>query len=277
MLTTSALSVASGLSPAELGRFYENGWVGPFPLLDTAGVEALATTGLESQKYFRYSQNLSDVDFEGCHWFKSLHAHYVDFYDAAAHCAVVSRLRTILGDDILAWGVSMTMRRPAQRHRWHVDIEHARWDGITVFIGLKNTMSGSSLTVISGSHRVNGLPQFSNIQSDLEALNACRSVEPGSELHTVDMNEGEFFIFHGRLWHSSLNKTDATRSSIVAQYSRPDAVFAIPLTYDEPVVWSKHRPLCVLVSEHDRYAVNQVVSKPLTNFQPRLSMPVDEG
>lgn len=263
----------SCLTISEVNQFDECGWIGPYQLLDSETVERLAELGREAQKHFRYAANLSETVLQENSWFKSLHVHYPDFCRLAAHPQIVGRLKPLLGENILAWGLTMTTRRSSQRHRWHVDLEHSRWHGLTVFIGLENVSLGSSLTVVSGSHKIMRLPQLENIASDLDALDACRSKDPRCELHTMDMRDGQFFIFHGRLWHASRNTTALTRTSVIAQYCSPDADTRIPLCYDEPVIWSTLRPASILVSGIDRVCRNLVVREPAMNFVPGPDVP----
>jgi ectoine hydroxylase-related dioxygenase (phytanoyl-CoA dioxygenase family) len=74
---------------------------------------------------------------------------------------------------------------------------------------------------------------------------------------------GEFFIFHGWLWHGSHNRTWRVRTALIAQFTRPDAEVAVPLTYDEPIRWHRHRPPCILVHGSDRFGSNRLVAPPL--------------
>ena len=267
MFSPSALSGPPGLSHDELERFGKDGWLGPYPLLTPEGVEHLDRAYSETGDMFS-SKNLpwqaEDLDgFEKCPWFKSLHAYVPAFCQVASHSALVNRLVSILGQDIIAWGVTVTRRRPDQSHRWHVDVEHARCSGANVFIGLKNVSKESSLKLISGSHRIQLAPQSLGVLDDEAALIAIRPTGPASELVSVDMKEGEFIILHGKLWHSSHNKTEYVRTAVLAQYSTPKAAVRIPLNWDEPIRWHSYQPPCILVSGQERFGLNNVVSPPI--------------
>jgi Phytanoyl-CoA dioxygenase (PhyH) len=257
---------ASGLSTQELVRFDEDGWVGNYPLLTRDGIAELFRSRRRGARHFlrkeleRHSQD--DLIFDRRPWFKSMHAYLPAYCRLALHPAIVARVASILGPDVIAWGVATSTRRPGQRHRWHVDVEHRRWPGVSVFIALRNVARGSSLKVISGSHRVDNPPGPSGLTSDEQVLAACRKSRPASELVTVELREGEFFIFDGRLWHGSHNRTLRTRTALIAQYARPDAEIAIPLNYDEPIRWHSHRPPCILVRGSDRFGINRLVAPP---------------
>jgi ectoine hydroxylase-related dioxygenase (phytanoyl-CoA dioxygenase family) len=87
-----------------------------------------------------------------------MHAYLPAYGRLASHPAIVARVASILGPDVIAWGMTTSTVRPGQRHRWHVDVEHRRWPGVSVFVGLRNMARGSSLKVISGSHRLEESP-----------------------------------------------------------------------------------------------------------------------
>jgi hypothetical protein len=130
-----ALAEASNinLSEDELERFEESGSLGPYPLLTATGVESLYQTFTNEDDRFSWknlSKSCEQSDFKTYPWFKSLHAYLRPFCDLAAHPAIIERLSSLLGPDIIVWGVSVTTRSPGQVHRWHVDVEHVKWPGI---------------------------------------------------------------------------------------------------------------------------------------------------
>ena len=193
-------------------------------------------------------------------WDKSLHAHLPDFKKLVNHPSLVERVSDILGPDIIAWGVSVTVRKPGQIHRWHVDVEHKQWRGVSAFIGLTGTSSLSSLKVISGSHNITDMPQTIKISNDIEALKEAKKRISSCEIQTISMSEGEFFIFDGLLWHGSTNTGDSTRLAAIAQFSPTSERAGIPLSFDEPVRWHDSQPACLLVKGKDEYGRNVIVT-----------------
>jgi hypothetical protein len=123
----------------------------------------------------------------------------------------------------------------------------------------QNTSKDSSLKVISGSHRFNCVPQKLGALTDDEVLSAGRACDPHCRLEIVDVREGDFFIFHGRLWYGSHNTGQLVRTAIIAQYSSPDAEVAIPGGWDDPISWHSYRPPCVLVRGTDAVGRNHIV------------------
>jgi ectoine hydroxylase-related dioxygenase (phytanoyl-CoA dioxygenase family) len=197
-----------------------------------------------------------------------MHAYVPEYYDAVCHPAVVGRVASILGPDVIAWGLTLIQSVPGNVHRWHVDVEHRHWDGVSVYMGLENITPQSSLLVVEGSQDIPEPPQaFGQITDDAAALKAARSRVPGAEVRTVGLQPGQFFLFAGRLWHGSHNTGDQVRVAMIAHYSRPDADVRIPLSFDDPVRWHGWRPPCILVAGRDTAGVNRLVGRPHREVQ----------
>ena len=266
IFSDKAKSTNDGLEQSESDHFRKHGWIGPFPLLPPDGVKAVVEAHNSSIHRFMPGHMLSQARhadaFTQHPWFKSLHAYLPHFYDIACHPSLVSRVASIIGPDVVVWGVSVTIRRPRDIHRWHVDVEHRRWRGISAFIGLSGTSSLSTLKVIGGSHRIVQTPQEIGVSNDSEAIAEALKREPKCELVTPELREGEFFLFDGTLWHGSANIGEDTRYAVIAQYSPTSERIKIPLTWNEPIDWHQSSPPCVLVRGTDHYGINRLVSRP---------------
>ena len=256
---------SAGLTGGELAKFRTEGWAGPFPFLTQRGSDQAEKIYRRIYRKFK-SPERGDLQKPGAFserpWSKSMHAYVPEFYDLAAHPAVTDKVADILGPDLMVWSLTLNLYRPGERHRWHVDIEHKKWKGVTVFLGLRNITERSTLKVISRSHRMGSMPQELGIDEDGSALAACRSVEKEALLTAIPLREGEFFIFDGLLWHGSRNETFRTRGAMIIQYSRPDQPIALPMNTTPPVQWHPTPPPCVLVKGEDRWGVNRLVPRP---------------
>ena len=251
------------LSVAEIAQFNRVGWVGPYALLSPFGLQQIqlayerVAPNLLRDNLIAHRANQDAFDLNP--WFKSLHAHERVFCDVAAHPAIVKRVTSILGPDVIVWGVAVVIRQPGQVHRWHVDVEHKRWPGVTAFIGISNICRDSTLNVISGSQGIDVTPQELRLRDDGEALSAAQSRLANCTRDAIIMRDGEFAVFDGPLWHGSNNTSDKLRIAVTAQYCRPNAETRIPLNWDDPIEWHDYRPPCVLVNGEDRYRVNRLV------------------
>jgi Phytanoyl-CoA dioxygenase (PhyH) len=254
-LKTTDLPV--GLTTAEIEFFKKHGYVGPFPLLSHEGVEKATSLHYTSQKLFR-SRSKPISTFIKKPWIKSMHVLIPEYRKIVSRPFIVEKIAALLGQDLIAWGTMTTQRSPGQKHRWHVDIEHHHWKGVSAFLGLKGTSKLTSLSVITGSQNLGTMPQSLNIDANHSVLAYCRQTIPDAELVTVDVNEGEFFLFDGLVWHASENKSDEQRLAMIIQYSTPEYRIKRPLVWDEPVQWDMSRQSVVLVKGADKFRVNKL-------------------
>jgi hypothetical protein len=254
-----------GLSDSEILNFKNHGWSKVFPFLTKTGVNSLTEIYIENKSKFITPFELSQLALNNHTlnkpWFKSLHAYIPEYYDVVTHPVIVNKVKSLLGANILLWGTSVTSRNPNQSHRWHIDVEHRKWKGVSVFIGLKGANLNATLKVLSESHTFNESP-LNVINNDELIIEQSKKFIANPIVESIQIQEGEFFIFDGLLWHGSENTSSNTRYSIIAQYTTVDKEVAVPINYDEPIQWLNSKPPCVLVSGYDSFGINSVITRP---------------
>src|SRR5690606_1324916 len=126
-------------------------------------------------------------------WSKGRHIAVKELAKIGQHPLVIKRLNSILGRDILLWG-SMLIRQPSfAKHPLHVDLEHNEWDGISIWIGMRNVISGSSFSVIPGSHLFDISPQELQLtqkidgKNDVAVLEAAKELNPSCQLKYLEV------------------------------------------------------------------------------------------
>lgn len=268
------------LSDSELDRFERDGWVGPFPLLEASEARALepelARCFGASRGYF-YPTDVRDGDcyYADTHWFQSLHTLSPAIADAGRRPEVVDRVAQLIGDDLIQWGGIRFEQAPNERLFWHTDTEYDYWHGVSVWLGIQNVTPETALKILPGSHRFDTTPEdyqqkhgldLNQLVDDDQMLDALRRTDPQLAAQTrvmrVPVNDGEFVLFNGKLWHASHNPGDAQRVAMGMRYSAPDQRIRIPLTYLHPVIFDPTRPPCLLVRGEDRFGVNRIVAAP---------------
>src|SRR5262249_36437111 len=159
--------------------------------------------------------------------FRSLRAPYVWskgyaicdrlIYDIATRPALLDLLRRVLGPEIVLWGASLIERDPGQVHLWHTDVESSDVSGgfASVWVGLENTSAGSSLQLISGSHRFgkpiqqvmyeNGVGRSET--STAMVANWASKIDPTAQFVKPAVRDAEAIIFDGRLFPASATTT----------------------------------------------------------------------
>ena len=255
---------AGRLTPEETRFFGRNGWVGPFDLCAADEAARLAGVCEAALQRFDRLEHEAAVDPAAgpAPWRKSLHTQVAALYDLSIDPSIVDRVCSILGPDVLAWGALPKVAAPGNRHRWHVDIEHTAWTGVSAFVGLAGMSMETSLTLVSGSHRVTSTPQDLGLDDDEAVAGHCRGAAQPGDLVTLLVREGQFFLFDGRLWHGSHNTSDRTRISIILQYCDPSARVRRPLAWSQPLAWADTPAPCVLAAGADRHRRNRLAGRP---------------
>ena len=196
-------------------------------------------------------------------WLKGRHAVDRTTAEIAQHPQLLKILRGILGEDILLWGSQIIRQKPGKKFRWHVDQEHKVWNGVSVWIGLKNVQPFKSVSIVSGSHLFNSDPaDCLSDGCDPQQLQLVVSKQSGdSKIVDLNIKDGEFFIFHGKTWHATRNETGSSRFALLLQYCTPDQKVRAVKDMDYPhIKWHSFSPECLLVSGNDRHKVNRVIT-----------------
>jgi ectoine hydroxylase-related dioxygenase (phytanoyl-CoA dioxygenase family) len=234
-------------------KFHQEGFAGPFQLFDLTKAEDLLRE--------RY------IPAHNFTWYKSTHEKAPKVLETATEPKILSKLKEIFkSNNIILWASHFIHQAPGQSHGWHLDVEYGKWDGVTIWLGLKNLNEKTTVSLITRSHLLETFPvvlnkKFGiNIYDDQAILKEAQKLDPKCELKTFTLKPGEFIIWSGRAWHTTLNKSNQTRHSIIFQYSTTENKPQIPLNYDYPdTKWSETQPPCILISGEDQYNHNKLL------------------
>jgi hypothetical protein len=278
----SASFAQSSLTPSQSAFFSARGYLPPMSLFSPEEAEALAdtlvrriralpapTAPLMALQRPTPQRSISPHGPQGSpiHWAKTIHLRLPDIAAIGTAPKLVALATSILGQDVLLWGAELITKAPGKPHRWHVDVEHIEWDGITFWIALSNSGPQSTIKFIAGSHRLNVVPQqlgpTVNLYDDDAVIAAIERQAPAAGIGTAsivtgDIPPGDFTIFAGRAWHSTINETARTRHALILQYCRPSARVRVPRTYDIPSEWHFNQPWVLQVAGTDRFGFNHL-------------------
>lgn len=238
----------------DLNKFANEGYSGPHKLLNNKECEDLL-----NEKYL-ISKSLS--------WYKSIHEKSLLVLNIASNKLILKKIKSVLGKNIILWGSHFVDQKPGKEHAWHIDVEYGSWNGLTLWMGLKNLNKKTSISLMTYSHLINDTPkELSNrnnfdIKNDYKILDEAKKLNPKCEIKIFNLRPGEFIIWSGRVWHKTLNLSNKERNSIIFQYCATNNKVKIPLNYDYPnTLWSNKEPPCVIVNGKDEYKLNRIISK----------------
>ncbi|MBD0352158.1 MAG: phytanoyl-CoA dioxygenase family protein [Flavisolibacter sp.] len=186
--------------------------------------------------------------------------------ELAMHADILGKINSLLGKNVLLWGSQIIKQKPFRRHRFHRDIEFSVIDGVAVWLAVKNVNS-DTFSVIPGSQLFRLSPQELsflegfNLNDEAAVLSSTKKINPDSELVSLNISDGQYIIFHGKLWHGTKNKTANPRYAINLRYTNPCFKVRIGKNGDLPnAEWHKSEPECLLVSGEDTFGINRLLN-----------------
>lgn len=187
--------------------------------------------------------------------------------------AILDRVTSMLGDDVLLWVAHILAREPGSGgQKWHTDAINQYIRGIHVSIALTEmTQRNGCLSLIPGSHlyRASLWAHEESMGLDRNDIGAVLALAddaaPWNAPHSVvhmEVQPGQFFFTWGGLWHGvGVNATDKSRIACVARYLRPDFRCCDHGFRDDRIDSGELQP-CLLVHGTDRFGLNDIRPHP---------------
>ncbi|WP_396349809.1 phytanoyl-CoA dioxygenase family protein [Gordonia amicalis] len=159
-------------------------------------------------------------------------------FDIATSERILHPVQTVLGPNVVLWGMQYLRREPGQEHSWHSDIETVEQSShfASVWVGISGTSAESGLVVVAKSHRFGQSIQQTAFESgvsragisDTEVIGLARNFSDHAYIDRPEAGDGLALIFSGGLWHMSHNTSGKVRTSLLIQFSTPEVVVRIP-------------------------------------------------
>ena len=150
----------------------------------------------------------------------------------ARHPAILDRVESVLGPDLLVWMVELIVKQPHTDKilTMHQDLNYWGFDHadreVTAWIALTDaTVANGAMSFVRGSHRLGSVDHHDTYGADnLLSRGQQISVEhdPADEV-AVELSAGEISLHHGLTFHGSgPNTTDRPRVALVVRYITPE-------------------------------------------------------
>jgi hypothetical protein len=215
------------LTSDEIATFKAQGYLGPFPMMSPDEM-AVITPGIV---------NITETPPDTNHRFNLLHNRHLDqalIMDLASHPAIVDRMVSLYGPDLLLWRTNFFVKQPgSKRIPWHQDFYYwpleppvicSAWIAID-----PATAENSCLQVITGSHR-KVIPHVKATEDMIFNEMGDEKYYDSEEAVDLEMKPGEFILFNERtLHHSHPNTSDKRRIGLAIRVILP---FVTVLKYD---------------------------------------------
>lgn len=243
------------LTRDEVERFHLDGFAGPFRALAPEPMEPICRH-LYADVFPTDGPNPRD----------RTHSRHLDtpaIFELVSHPAVVGRIASILGDDLMVWTTGFFIKQPREglETPWHQDINYWPLEpqvNITIWLAIEDVRAdGSPLCVIPGSHR-KLLPHTATPQGKAFSEEADPKAFSTAAARPLPMRAGEFVMFSERLLHHAPPNASAhRRTALAARYTMP----LVRLFPDEPPIDFPGYH-AILVSGQDRFGLNPLGPPP---------------
>jgi non-heme Fe2+,alpha-ketoglutarate-dependent halogenase len=216
MAGASTRTIGQGLSPEQVADFERNGFAGPFTALRP---EAM------SERYPSVLQAL--LQPSPVYGFPTPRDHHLgcrSLYELCSHPAIVERVASLLGPDLLLWRSTIFRKRPgAARVIWHQEHDFRGHRGTPALDPPSNITAWLAFTE---SHRENGCVRL--FPASHHALLERRPVAKGTGIFghdyvfgnlpdgkplDMEVAPGQFFLFNEKVVHGSEPNTSASERS----------------------------------------------------------------
>lgn len=185
-------------------------------------------------------------------WNKATHLISKTILDIASDRRILKITKDLLGDNILLWGSEIIQQEPGAKHRWHRDVEHEEWAGITFWIGLDNLDKNSSISFITKSNQLIASPQHFledlNLMGSKDIIKKAKAINSDCMLVCFSPDVGEFFFWDGPMWHATLNTGNKIRTALILQFCSSSYLPRQPKTFDIPPQFYKQPVPSVLMN-----------------------------
>ena len=153
--------------------------------------------------------------------------------DLCRHPGIVDAAESLLGPDMMAWGVSFFIKEPRDGRvvTWHQDLSYWGFgetsDQVTAWIALTpSTVENGCMRFVAGSHRRRFVPHRDTYaENNMLSRGQEIAVEVDeAEATDIVLEPGQISLHHGMLFHSSgPNASAGRRIGVAIRYVNPNA------------------------------------------------------
>ena len=249
-------SKSFALSRAEIDQFHRQGYLGPFPSFSPQEMKEI-NDRLHADVFKRPGPNPRQTTH--CR-----HLDTTEVYSMVSHPAIVQRICSILGEDLMIWTSGFFIKEPLGKGLetpWHQDINYWPLEpqvNITCWIASEDVGADNApLMLIPGSHR-HMVPHMKKEGKAFEEGADLAYVDTSKAI-TLEMKPGEFVMFTEKLLHGALaNHSDRRRVALSARYTMP----LVKLFPDEsPINFPGYRAL--MLSGRDKFGFDPFGEPPV--------------
>jgi len=232
------------LSPAEIRQYHDEGYLGPYVLCSPAQMAELRAKIVDEV----LPTLMARPD-------KQRHLDARVVYDLCTHPAVLDRIESLVGPDVLLWQSRIVTKEPgAKLITWHTDDNYLKIEprlNFSAWIALdETTEQNGAVRLMPGTHKLTipHIPSTGDVYSPMQA--DPRYFDENGRVVEMRLQPGEFFLFTDRTLHQSgPNHTAQARIGLAVRFT-------------VPLVRIDHDLGVLVVRGQDRLGFNEIVQPP---------------
>jgi ectoine hydroxylase-related dioxygenase (phytanoyl-CoA dioxygenase family) len=163
-------------------------------------------------------------------------------YDICASPAIVDRVSSLLGPDVILWNSVFFNKEPGGREiPWHQDRSYVMMEpvvNVAVWLAIDDAdTSNGGLQVVPGSH-LHAVPHVPRSRSEDFNARAEMSVMDQTRATPIDLRAGQFILFHENiLHHSPANSSNKRRLGLAIRYTVPGVKIKVEQLFEGHFVY----------------------------------------
>lgn len=242
------------LSPAEVRQFHDQGFLGPFAAISPAAM-AEVRANIDGEVLPRFGPGKSNL--------QSRHMDSRVVYELAAHPAILDRMASLYGPDLILWATYFFLKEPGGKEiPWHQDLNYWPLEplvNISAWIAIDDVKRDNScVQILPGSHK-KVVPHIPSRDGMAFGEEADPRYFDKSNLIDMELEPGEFFLFNEKLLHhSEPNRSNRRRLGMSVRVTVP----FVAIKHDIPPLHPGH--CAVLVRGEDTMSFNRLQEPPLS-------------
>ncbi|HEY7302640.1 MAG TPA: phytanoyl-CoA dioxygenase family protein [Bryobacteraceae bacterium] len=207
------------LTRDQIGAFNRDGYLAGIRIFDEAEIAAI-------RSYFDELLEKTVAAGGDSYSISTAHLRYGRVYDILTHPRIVSRIKDLLGEDVVAWGSHFFCKMPGDGKRvsWHQDSSY--WPltpsmAVTAWLAIDDaTVENACMRYIPGSHHLGHLTYTLSENDEANVLNqTVAAAETLGEPVNVELKAGEISIHSDLLLHGSeANESKKRRCGLTLRY-----------------------------------------------------------
>ena len=243
------------LTPVEIKRFHDEGYLGPI----------MAVTP-EEMAGIRNHIDTVVLQKDGPNPKTRLQSRHMDsrvIFDLASHPAIIGRMRSLYGPDLILWATNFFSKEPGGSEiPWHQDLNYWPLEplvNISAWIAIDDVkIDNSCVQILPRSHK-KSIPHIQSSDGMAFSEMADPKYFDPAGLINMELKPGEFFLFNEKtLHHSEINRSNRRRMGMSVRVTLP----FVKIEHDGPPLHPGHSS--ILVSGQDTMGFKRLMSPPET-------------